>query len=289
MEQLARLRSRIATVHELGQIIRAMRSLAAMRVQQAQAALPGIRKYAAIAGNAIVSVLPFAALPDVPRRAGGGRPRILVAFCAEHGFVGDFNDVLLARAARETAARPTLLFLLGSRGADMADERGLKVDWRHAMATHAGGVLGVTRRLTPALYRALGDGGPLEVDLLFARYSAGAQWTVETLRLLPPDLSAFEAPRRQTPLHNLPADALVAKLVEEYVLAELTRVAMESLASENGARLRAMEEANDNVAALIERLQRTEHQLRQDEITTELLDVVTGTTAQTGIETGAAV
>jgi len=281
MEQLARLRNRIVTVHELGQIIRAMRSLAAMRVQQAQAALPGIRKYAAIAGDAIVSVLPFAAVPDVAQRTDRRSTRIMVVFCAEHGFVGDFNDALLDRAAREFAGRPTLLFLLGSRGGDMADERGLSVHWRHAMATHAGGVLAVTRWLTPALYRALGDGRPREVDLLFARYSAGAQWTVEVLRLLPPDLSAFEAPRRQTPLHNLPADALVAKLVEEYVLAELTRVAMESLASENGARLRAMEEANDNVIALIDKLQSTEHQLRQDEITTELLDVVTGTMAQT--------
>ena len=282
MEQLSRLRNRIVTVHELGQIIQAMRSLAAMRVQHAQAALPGIRKYAAIAGNAIVSVLPFASVPDVARRADRRRARILVVFCAEHGFVGDFNDVLLARAAEEMARHPTLLFLLGSRGADMAAERGLAVHWSHAMATQARGVLSVTRRLTPALYGALGDGRPREVDLLFARYSAGAQWAVEALRLLPPDLSAFEAPGQEAPLHNLPPDPLVAKLVEEYVLAELTQVAMESLASENGARLRAMEEANDNVIALIEKLQSTEHQLRQDEITTELLDVVTGTMAQTG-------
>lgn len=284
MEQLARLRNRIVTIQELGQIIRAMRSLAAMRVQQAQAALPGIRKYAAIAGNSIVSVLPFASVPDTARRGDARSPRILIVFCAEHGFVGDFNDVLLKRAAREMAARPTQLFLLGSRGADMADERGLALHWHHAMATHAGGVLGVTRRLTPALYRALGEDGVRDVDLLFGRYAAGAQWSVELLRLLPPDLLAFEAPRRQTPLHNLPADTLVAKLVEEYVLAELTSVAMESLASENGARLRAMEEANDNVVTLIDRLQGTEHQLRQDEITTELLDVVTGTMSQAGAE-----
>jgi F-type H+-transporting ATPase subunit gamma len=281
MERLARLNARIATVQELGRIIHAMRSLAAMRVQQAQSALPGIREYATVAGNAILGVQPFGSNGGAVWWPHDSRARVLIGFCAEHGFVGDFNDVLLERIAARLADGPTLLFLVGDRGVQIAAERGLDVYWSHPMATQAGGVLGIARRLAPALYRAV-RAGPRVVDIVFGRYRAGGDREVQELRLLPPDFSAFAAPATLPPLHNLPADVLMEKLVEEYVLAELTRVAMESLASENGARLRAMDQACDNVEDLRQKLKRSADARRQEEITTELLDVVTGTMAQLG-------
>lgn len=280
MERLARLNARIATVQELGQIIHAMRSLAAMRVQQARSALPGIREYAAVAGNAIATVLACdCEAGEACKCEEGDRPRVVIGFCAEHGFVGDFNEILLDRIAAKLGSAPALLFLAGSRGVHLATERGLAIHWWHPMAIRADGVLGLARRLTPALYEAMRD-GPREVDLVFGRDRGGGAWEAEELRLLPPDFSAFPPPGGTAPLFNLPTRVLTEKLVEEYVLAELTRVAMESLASENGARLRAMEQAHDNVEELLHKLRRRADAQRQEEITAELLDVVTGTVAQ---------
>jgi len=54
---------------------------------------------------------------------------------------------------------------------------------------------------------------------------------------------------------------------------------LESLAAENAARLAAMSAAHDNIGRKLEDLTRAEHQLRQDAVTTELLDVVTGSEA----------
>lgn len=70
-------------------------------------------------------------------------------------------------------------------------------------------------------------------------------------------------------------------LSDELVFAELMRAAMESFASENGARLAAMESAHGNIQDKIEELSAEERQTRQDQITMELLDVITGSRATT--------
>jgi F-type H+-transporting ATPase subunit gamma len=72
---------------------------------------------------------------------------------------------------------------------------------------------------------------------------------------------------------------LLQRLASEYLFAELTRAVMESLASENGARLRVMEAADRNTGDKLEGLRRSENALRQEAITSELLDVVTGSEA----------
>jgi F-type H+-transporting ATPase subunit gamma len=84
---------------------------------------------------------------------------------------------------------------------------------------------------------------------------------------------------RPIPLSNLPPRELFEKLIEEIVFAQLTHAAMESFASENAARLVAMESAQDNIDDKLTGLGRLESEGRQEEITTELLDVVTGATA----------
>lgn len=80
-------------------------------------------------------------------------------------------------------------------------------------------------------------------------------------------------------MHNLPARALVEKLIAEYIFALLTEVAIESIASENAARLSAMDSARDNVTKKLASLRQTAQQERQSEITSELLDLITGAEA----------
>ena len=77
----------------------------------------------------------------------------------------------------------------------------------------------------------------------------------------------------------LDADDLFDKVVEEFVFTRLMHAAMESFASENAARLTAMEAAHDNIESKLEGLTQQARQQRQEEITTELLDVVIGATA----------
>lgn len=122
MMRLAEIEAHIGGMSELRDIIGAMRSLAAMRVQEAEQALCGIRRYAEMMLAAI-----GAGLLLVPERAAGTRLKrrrpALVLCMSEHGFVGGFNT-RLADAAKTAIEADDQLFILGSRGAALAIEHG---------------------------------------------------------------------------------------------------------------------------------------------------------------------
>jgi len=276
--RLAEIEAHIGNMGELRNIVGAMRSLAGMRVQEAHRALPGARRYAEAMAAAIGAALLL--LPEreaAPQPGVGGRAMVLCT--AEHGFVGGFNERILT-AADEWSGAGDALFVLGSRGAALAAERGRTVTWSHAMATRPDGVPETIRHLTTALFRAAADGTVTRVEVVFARHRQGASASVERQRLFPIDPSAFTAKASPlAPLHNLPAEILVERLVADYLFALLTEAAFESIASENAARFAAMEAAHDNVSKKLDQLRQEIRQARQDEITTELLDLVTGAEA----------
>ena len=279
MTRLAEIESHIGNMIELREIVSAMRSLASMRVQEAQHMLPGIRSYAETMATGIGAALLLTPEP----RTGAGRAqdrRALVLCVAEHGFVGAFNEHLLD-AAKASISAGDLLFILGGRGAIAAEERGWPIAWTHPMATRPAGVPETIRALTAELYRGIGVGDVTEVAVMFARHRQTSGMTIERRLLLPVDPASL-APVHltQPPLHNLPPGDLLEKLIADYVFALLTEAAVESLASENAARFAAMQSAHDNVSKKVEELRQEARQARQTEITTELLDLATGVEAQ---------
>jgi F-type H+-transporting ATPase subunit gamma len=274
MDQLPRLKARIVSLRDLRDLVRAMRALAASHAQDAQNALSGIRRYVEVAEDAIAegaSLLDDAASLFTPSTRADTSITIVVA--GEHGFAGAFSQRLLAHALAERKAGQELV-VIGGRDAMLAEEMGLDVRRSFPMATHVGGVPGITRHVAAYLTEVS------TADVVFGSYQKGGSFEPRTKRLLPLDPALLEGREAVSPpLHHLAPDVLLQQLAEEYFFAELTRAVMESLASENGARLQTMSAADRNIGDKLEQLQHTEQALRQEAITSELLDVVTGSQA----------
>jgi len=279
MTRLNEIEAHIGNMVELREIVSAMRSLASMRVQEAQHVLPGVRSYAETMAKGIGAALQL--VPEARSARGAARGRRALVLCtAEHGFVGGFNERLLD-AAQPSIAAGDRLFILGSRGAAAAEERGSPAFWAYPMATRPAAAPETIRALTAELYRGIGAGNVAEIAVVFARHRQTSGTTIERRQLLPVDpASLTPAHLTQPPLHNLPPEDLLEQLIADYVFALLTEAAVESLASENAARFAAMQSAHDNVAKKVEELREEARQTRQTEITTELLDLVAGVEAQ---------
>jgi F-type H+-transporting ATPase subunit gamma len=276
--RLTEVEAHVASMSELLDIVGAMRALASMRVQEAHRAVPGVRRYADSMATAIGDALRLIPERANPRRSPQG-PRVLIVCMAEHGFVGGFNERLLDALGQGISNRD-MLFVVGSRGAMLAREHGRQTAWAHPMATRLAGVPETVRRLSAQLYETIGQSGATHAEVVFARYRQGSAATIERRLLFPLDLASFAAKTTHLPpLHNLAPAVLLEKLIAEYVIALLTEAAIESFASENAARFSAMDSAHDNVSKKLDRLQDEARQARQSEITTELIDLVTGSEA----------
>ena len=270
MERLPRLRARIASLHELRDL---MRALAAAHVQEAHGALAGMRRYTDVVEDSIADALGLLEAKqdggEMSRAIGRG---IVIAVCSEHGFVGTLNEQVLDRAAAEIDDGRQLV-IVGRRGAVLAEERKLRVMRRFPMPTHVGEVLALTRRTADYLATAA------STEIVYPAYRRGARFFIAKKRVLPLDPELFRGKRStERPLHQLLL-LLLQRLGSEYLFTELTAAVMESLASENGARLAVMEAADHNIGERLDALTRQEHSLRQNTIIEELLDVVTGAEA----------
>ena len=278
MSRLVEITHRLASMNELADIVGAMRSLAGMRMREAQQALPGVGSY----GEAMTRALGTALSLD---QTSGPEPgslrghRILVLCGAEHGFVGGFNDRLLS-SAEKALQHGDELFVIGARAAAAALERGVALAWSGSMATHAVAAPDSVGRLMSELYRRLARGEVLGLAVMYARARPGKSLEVMHRSLLPIDRAAFPAAvQRSRPLHQLTPRVLIQRFIAEYLFAILTEAAVESIAGENAARLAAMEAARENVDRKLESLREQSRQARQTEITDELLDLITGTEA----------
>jgi len=285
MTRLADIEGHIASMQELHNIVGAMRSLAGMRMQEAKRALPGIRRYAESMAAAIGSALLL--MPEGATDGPDKKGRKALVLCAgEHGFVGGFNERLVEAAEAALEASDVLL-VLGSRGAVFAAERGRRVTWTSPMATRAASVPRSVNELAAELYSRILRGEISRVEVMFSRYRQGSPSLIERALLLPLDIASLALNQpRQAPLHYLEAGPLFEKLAAEYVFARLTEAAVESIASENAARFAAMDSAQGNVSKKLDQLRQQAHQARQTEITTELLDLITGAEALGGSSAG---
>lgn len=284
VERLAEIEARIANLDDLQDIMGAMRALAAMRLAQAQGALPGVRQYAGVINLALARGLALAGTGGGPTGGTDG-PMAVVAFTSEHGFAGAYNEHVLERAWTLARGDRHRLLVVGSRGRIKAEERGCTVAYWQPMATHIDGVLETVLRCSDELYGRLARDGIQRVTLVYGRNTAGAQWSVAEEPVLPFDVASVRQIDQVAPLIYLDPEALFDRLVEEFVFTRLMLAAVESFASENAARLTAMEAAHDNIETKLETLTQQARQQRQEEITTELLDVVIGATAARGSRT----
>lgn len=285
--RLADIERHVASMEELQRIVGAMRAIASMRMQEAVRALTSVREYGAALADALHDALAIAGegarLPGGDGHTDSTRPpagrhtrRAIVLFASEHGFVGGFNQRLL-EAVEQQLSDADRLIIVGTRGAALAAERGHVAAWSHPLATRLAGIAETVRVLEEALLPRISREEIVRAEVVFGRYTRSGELDIERQRLFPLELAPASGQRRGLPpLHDLPIPELLERLTAEYMLAELTEAAIEALAAENAARFAAMESARDNVGRKLETLRLDVSRARQEEITTELLDLITG-------------
>jgi len=287
-ERLSDVELRIGSVRQLSAVITAMRGIAAARSREAARRLAGVCAFTATIEEAIgraLPLLPESAAAGGPAREERGAHHLLIVLAAEQGFVGAFNNHLIDAAVGLAGRRPEAeVLLVGDRGAMAASERGLAFGQVLPMVAHVEEAAGLASRIADFVFERAGEERLAHVTLLHSIPQSDQGAGIVAKTLLPFDYARIPgaAGKAPEPLITLPPEELLESLTEEYVFAALCEALLLSYAAENEARMRAMVVARENVERTLDELTGKARQLRQEQITDELIELTAGTRASEG-------
>jgi F-type H+-transporting ATPase subunit gamma len=288
MATLRSIRKRIGSVRNTRQITRAMKLVAAAKLRRAQesvfAARPYANEIAKVLGR-IVRGLDVETHPLLLRR-DPRRVEILIVV-SDRGLCGGFNANVLRRAEaflleREPAAVEVRVSVVGRKARDYFRRR--RRDLRKVVTDVRGGPdSALAAEIADELIARYTAEEVDEVYVLYGAFRSAIAQRPTVERLLPiGNLAATEAAPEEGGVEykfEPSASALLAHLLPRYVQAQVYHALLESAASEQGARMTAMDAATNNASEMIDRLTLVYNRARQAAITTELVEIVSGAEA----------
>lgn len=286
METLEQVRRRLDTFGDLAGIIRTMKALAAVNLRQYERAVRSLAGYYRTVELGLHVVLRDMQAP--PPMAHGEPERIAaVVFGSDHGLCGRFN-VDMADYAHERLlhfardGKTVRLLAVGARVASRLAGGGLPVEDEILVPGSAERITATVRQVLFRIDGWQAEGAAERVYLFHNRPASGSRYQSVGVRLLPVDLHRFHRlekarwPGRSLPTYTIERERLFAALLRQYFFVSIFRACAESLAAENASRLAAMQSAEKSLEERHEELRGEFRRQRQDVITAELLDVVTG-------------
>jgi len=283
MASLKAIRKRIVSVRNTQQITKAMKMVAAAKLRRAQEAVVQSRAYAEKLSGVVAGLASESSLrehPLVRERNPQGRV-MLIVLTSDRGLCGGFNTNLLRQAEKflKIPERSTVLGLVGRKGYDFYKRRPNEIV-EHVTTTGTVPIELAREIVARAAARFMNE----EVDaiyLLFSRFRSAISQVPTVERLLPIEAPAANDEPREY-VFEPTRDAVIEDILPRYVEVKVFQAVLESIASEHGARMTAMESASKNASDMIERLTLEMNRARQATITKELMEIVGGAEALKG-------
>lgn len=288
MLTLEQLRRRVQGAEDLHSITKAMKALAAVRIRQSREAIESLDDYARTVELGLQVALrsrPRAVRlqEDDPRPPGVGA----VVFGSDLGLAGRFNiritDFALEALDEEVPDRRARAVLaVGSRVATQLEAQGQEVALRFSAPDSVDAVTPTVQELLVAIDEVRSDRELERFHLFYNHYHHGATYRPHRVHLLPVNMEWLRGleerpwPSAVIPTFRVPWSRLFSALVREHLFVTLFAAAALSQASENASRLASMEAAERRIEERLEDLRTRFNQQRQQAITEELLDLLTG-------------
>ncbi|HUE80884.1 MAG TPA: ATP synthase F1 subunit gamma [Pyrinomonadaceae bacterium] len=296
MPNLLDIRRRIKSVKNTQQITKAMKMVSAAKLKRAQDRVITARPFA----NKMIEVLgDLASRTDESFKhplldARGDERYLVILITADKGLCGAFNTNLIKAAqnfVRENSTKQIEFITVGRKGRDF---------FRRRQAVIAGEYIGLTGKgrvefsealevARDAIKRFTEDQEIDKVFLIYNEFKSVLQQRVIVEQLLPvaraiPEKEETAAAGQPVTLidyiYEQPPAEIFSKLLPRLIETQVFRALLESVASEHGARMTAMDSASKNASELIESLTLNMNRVRQAAITNEIIEVVSGASAQ---------
>src|SRR5215208_6644385 len=286
------VKNRISSVKNIQKITRAMEMVAAARLRRAEQRIEHLRPYAGairrMTRRVVEAVENIPSMPILEEHDQENRVGLLLV-TGDRGLAGPFNSQIIRAGNRRAAeleadGKEVVWFASGRRGVSSLSFRGRDV---------AGAYTGFTDRPAYANAREIADDlvqhyidNELDrVEVIYNHYVSPLTQEVSHETLLPlqqidvltDDEDGDDDERQKASwLYEPEPEEILQRLIPDYVEISIYRALLESTASEHGARMTAMRNAQENASEMIDDLTLEMNRQRQAEITQEIMEVVAG-------------
>ncbi len=303
MPSLKDLRNRIASVKATQKITKAMQMVAAAKLRRAQEAAEAARPYSQRMGlvlaNLAASVGEREGAPALLAGSGGDETHLLLVCTAERGLCGGFNSSI-AKQAREHADRliqegkDVKILCVGKKGRDALNRfhRPRIIDLIDLRAVKNVG-FGEANAIGDRVISMFEEGAFDVCTLFFSRFRNVVTQIPTTQQLIP---ARFSQANGEDDSNNADGEvpdaaaggmyeyepdeeAILADLLPRNIKVQIFRALLENAASEQGARMSAMDNATRNAGEMIDKLTLSYNRQRQAQITKELIEIISGAEA----------
>ena len=290
MPSLKDLKNRIDSVKNTRKITKAMQMVAAAKLRRAQEAAEASRPYTerfnAVLGGLAASVGGSDSAPKLLSGTGSDQIHLLVVMTAERGLCGGFNSNIakLARAKAEelkAAGKTVKVLTVGKKGRDaikrdLGDSFVGHVDLTEVKRIGYDNAQDIARDILARF-----DGGEFDVATIFyAKFVNVVSQIPTAQQIIPAAFEAQEGEGASTLYDYEPSEeAILADLLPRGVATQIFAALLENGASEQGARMSAMDNATRNAGEMIDKLTIECNRSRQAVITNELIEIISGAEA----------
>ncbi len=287
MASMRDIKRRKQSVSSTQKITKAMKLVSTVKLQKAKQKAENTNPYFNYMYATVCSMLDKAGAIDHPYlKAGESEKKAIITISSNRGLAGGYNsNIIKLITGSEIAKEEILLYTIGKKAHDVLDSRGYEVASEYDQVMEAP-TYEDAMKISKEVLDAFVNGEVGEIYLAYTHFKNTVSHEPKLLKLLPVDISEEELAKDKDEkdskmLMNFepnPEEAL-DMIVPKYVTSLIYGALVEAVASENGARMQAMDSATSNAEDIISDLTLKYNRARQGSITQELTEIIAGAEA----------
>lgn len=284
------LQRKIKTTKDLREIVNNMKTLSSVSILQYEQANTVLDKYQRNLRDAIHALALHNGIPSLSMQPTVHPRYLFILVGSDNGMVGRFNRELIDQVRnfmkeQHILLADTMFVTIGKRLSQLAEQAGFKILAGFATSNSVKTVTSLAGQAIVRMEEAVRQKHISDIFACFHQRAKNAAVETQIKRILPIDVAALQKLRYKKwetnnfPMLSTPPAQMFAALLSEMMMITLSKQINASLAAEHWTRMTNMQNAEKNIDENLEEMNLEYQQQRQEEITGELIDVISGANA----------
>ncbi len=282
MASMRSIKRRKGSIQSTQQITKAMKLVSTVKLQRAKGRAEKSKSYFECMYATVKSVLAKSGNIEHPYlKSGSSKKKAVIVITSNRGLAGGYNSNVIKLITKgDFHKEDVVVYAIGSKGRDYLARHGYQIGGDYSDVIEEP-IYADAMRISDDLLKAFAEGEIGEIYLAYTAFKNTVSHIPTLLKLLPVDTDGIEDVDGDKALMNFEQDEEEAlnMLIPKYITSLIYGGMVEAVASENGARMQAMDSATSNAEEMIEKLSLQYNRARQGSITQELTEIIAGAEA----------